>query len=449
MNSPILYEDTAWLAVNKPTGLATHAAHPGDSGVVEWLALHLGHQLHVCSRLDKGTSGVLLFAKDAQASAQAQAIHEQQQARKTYHFISKQRSKGGEIWQMDTPLGGKACQTNFRLISKGHGYYCYEAVIRRGRTHQIRQHAALSGVAILGDGQYGGAAWTRLCLHCVEVHWPVLNQPIETSEPDSFSLLLAGALTLVVAGAVAWERRLGWPGLVSNSMRLVQRGELALPVSIDLYDSYLAITGFSDTDTSHELLEELQPVLGYLASKVEWRGGLVRRHGQNPHQQKLIHDTVSWGELLPASIMASEHDLAFAVNLNDSQHVGLFLDQRDSRRRIWQVAKARRVANLFSFTCSFSAMAVAGGAEVVFSIDLAGSSLGRGKENFSINGLDEGGRGKFINEDVRKWLARQERKLANDPVSFAYWDLIICDPPVFASAGKGRGFHVEKEWSEY
>lgn len=47
-----------------------------------------------------------------------------------------------------------------------------------------------------------------------------------------------------------------------------------------------------------------------------------------------------------------------------------------------------------------------------------------------------------------KWLARQERKRDADPDSFHYWDLIICDPPVFASAGRGRGFHVEKQWPE-
>ena len=70
------------------------------------------------------------------------------------------------------------------------------------------------------------------------------------------------------------------------------------------------------------------------------------------------------------------------------------------------------------------------------------------EENFAINGLDQSGRGKFIREDVCKWLSRQERKHAAAPHGFAYWDLIICDPPVFASSGKGRGFHVEKQWTE-
>lgn len=452
MINPILYEDDSWLAVDKPTGLATHAARPGDLGAVEWLALHKGLKLHICSRLDKGTSGVLLFAKDSTASALAQQIHEHDRARKTYLFLSTTgygSGKGNDAtWQNTRPLAGKECSTTFRLVKRGCGCYLYEAVISRGRTHQIRQHAAMSGVPILGDDEYGGAPFPRLCLHCHKVEWPTIEDPLTAPPPDTFSLPLAGASSLVVDGAAAVERRGDWPLLVSNSYRLLQRGEVSLPVSIDLYDSYISATGYSEELTSAELREKLQPLLDYLAKKTNCRGGLLRQHVRNPHRKKLIHDVLTWGETIPDQVIATEHDLAFAVNINDSQHVGLFLDQRDSRRRIRQAARSRRVANLFSFTCSFSVAAVEGGAEVVFSVDLADSSLTRGKENFAINGLTEGGRGKFIREDVCKWLARQEKKCTRDPENFAYWDIIICDPPVFASAGKGRGFHVEKQWPE-
>jgi len=448
VSQPILYEDEDWLIVDKPIGLATHGARPGDTGLVEWLALHQGRRLHICSRLDKGTSGVLLFAKHQAASGRAQAIHEQQKARKTYRFISTRKYQGNQSWQVDEPLGGKRCRTLFRLIGKGHGYFCYEAVIQRGRTHQIRQHAAIAGVPILGDNQYGGEPFNRLCLHCCEVNWPDIKTSVVTGQPDSFSLLLAGQSGLVLAGAVAWERRMGWPGLVSNSFRLIHRGEVVLPVSIDLYGSFLSITSFSYEDDCHCLKKELQPLLDYLATKVTWSNGMLRHHGLNPHKNELVHDTISWGKLANSIMVVWEHDLSYNININDSHHLGLFLDQRDSRRRISQIAKGRRVANLFSFTCSFSAVAVAGAAEVVFSVDLAGSSLTRGKDNFALNGLDKSGRGKFIREDVMKWLGRQERKRAADPDGFSYWDLIICDPPVFASAGRGRGFHVEKQWPE-
>jgi 23S rRNA G2069 N7-methylase RlmK/C1962 C5-methylase RlmI len=261
-------------------------------------------------------------------------------------------------------------------------------------------------------------------------------------------MLLTGQSDFMLSGAVAWERRLGWPGLVSNSFRLIQRGEVDLPVSIDLYDTVLSITVFSEKKTSLEFKDELHPLLEYLATKISWQGCLLRHHVRNPHQNKLIHDTLSWGNIPTAPIMAREHDLSYTININDSQHPGLFLDQRDSRRRIQQAARHQRVANLFAFTCSFSVVAVAGDAEVVFSVDMAGSSLKRGKDNFALNDLDQGGRGKFIREDVLRWLARQERKRVSAPDTFDYWDLIICDPPVFGSGGGGRAFHVERQWPE-
>ena len=437
--------------VDKPTDIATYATEYGKRGVQDLLVLHEGLQIYVCSRLDKGTSGVLLFAKTKAGSGAAQRVHEGDLATKTYSFISTKRYKactdGQTTWNVTAPLAGKECFTEFSLVSHGNGYYHYDATIKRGRYHQIRQHASLSGIPILGDTAYGGASFSRLCLHCGRLEWPDIPK-IEISLPDSFSFLVGGAEKLLIDGAIAWERRGAWPQLVSNSWRLIQRGELELPVSIDIYDTYLSITGFSDSVDSHGLKERLQPLLDYYAEKVSIRGGLLRQHAQNPHQKKLIHDLVSWGAPVDETILAEEHGLTYQVNLNDSQHVGLFLDQRDSRKRVIDVADSRRVANLFSFTCSFSAAALQGGAEVVFSVDLAGSTLGRGKENFAINGLDASGRGKFIKEDVCKWLARQERKKNKNPEEFAFWDLIICDPPVFASAGKGRSFHVEKEWPE-
>ncbi|QHI70301.1 class I SAM-dependent rRNA methyltransferase [Tichowtungia aerotolerans] len=239
----------------------------------------------------------------------------------------------------------------------------------------------------------------------------------------------------------AIEKRAGLEK-VTDAYRLVHRDECG-PFSIDRYGEWLLVTGYDESISSAELLKRLEPEL----RKLPYRGGIVRTNVRDPHRRKLFKDTVAFGEPVPESFFVTEHGLKYEISLNDSQHPGLFLDQRESRRRVAAAASGKRVANLFSFTCSFSVTAAAAGAEVVFSVDLAGGCLDRGKRNFEANGLAESGRGKFIQEDVRKWLARQLRRQDSDPSGFPKWDLIICDPPVFAAAPKkGTAFSVEKEW---
>jgi 23S rRNA (cytosine1962-C5)-methyltransferase len=447
--SPFLHRDPSWLVVDKPSGMASHAGQPGELGLAEWLELHHDLKVHLCSRLDKETSGLMLLALDAPACARAQAIHEQDLARKTYYFITDRPQPAAGPWSCQDAVDGKACRTTFRLVRARHGLSLFAAVIHRGRRHQIRRHAAAAGLPILGDSLYGGTPFPRLCLHCGELAWPELPQPLTSPLPRAFAQLLDNTDPLLVAATVAWERRLPLLASITNAMRLVHRGELeGRPFSIDLFDRHLCVTGYDETQPSAQLKATLSPLLADLGAQLGCRGGAIRTHRRDPHRRKLFSDIVSWGEPPPPSFFVEEHGLRFLVALNDAQHVGLFLDQRDSRRRIWQRARAKRVANLFAFTCSFSVFAAQAGAEVVFSVDLAGGSLARGKDNFRANGLADQGRGKFIKEDVRAWLDRQRRRQAADPKAFTPLDLVICDPPVFASAGKGATFAVEKEWRE-
>jgi len=416
-------------------------------GIVEWLALHHDIKVYVCSRLDKGTSGILLFALSAEASGEAQGIHEKDLAKKSYYFISDQKYTGGNEWNCSDPLDGKDCTTTFSEVKNGGSYFLYKAQISRGRRHQVRRHAALSGVPLLGDDEHGGTPFLRLCLHCAELSWPGIEKAISIDPPHSFEQLLRGEKNLFLDASVAYERRLNWLQAVTESFRIVHRGELGkLDVSVDLFGSWLLITVYDEEISSEELKLSLECIFPFWKERYHSRGGIIRSNRKNPHERKLFGDHVAFGGKLPATFLVKEQGLNYEIALNDSQHAGLFLDQRDSRKRIETVAKGRRVANLFSFTCSFSAVTVKAGAEVVFSIDLAAGALERGKKNFELNGLSESGKGKFIKEDVLKWLARQSRKKESDPENYKEWDLIICDPPVFASSGKGNSFSVEKEW---
>jgi 23S rRNA G2069 N7-methylase RlmK/C1962 C5-methylase RlmI len=238
----------------------------------------------------------------------------------------------------------------------------------------------------------------------------------------------------------ALEKRSGLEA-VTDAFRLVHRDEVGA-FSVDRYGDWLLVTGYDESLPSSTLLERLKPEL----QKLRCKGGVIRTNRRDPHRRKLFSDLVAFGEPVPKTFTVTEHGLRYEISLNESQHPGLFLDQRASRKRVMEVARGKRVANLFSFTCSFSVAAVAGGAEVAFSVDLAAGCLEKGKRNFELNGLAEGGRGKFIQEDVRKWLARQVRRKEKDPIHFPAWDLVICDPPVFAAGKKGGPFSVEQEW---
>lgn len=137
---PFLYHDENWLVVNKPTGMSTHAANEGDLGVAEWLELHHGIKIHVCSRLDKGTSGVLLLALNTEASARAQKIHQENLSKKIYYFISDKKRTKESKWICNNKLDLAPCETVFELTQSGSGFYLYRAEITRGKKHQIRRH---------------------------------------------------------------------------------------------------------------------------------------------------------------------------------------------------------------------------------------------------------------------------------------------------------------------
>ena len=459
----ILYRDENWLAVDKPEGMATHAATPGELGAVEWLQLHLGLTAHVVSRLDRGTSGVLLLALNPAASARAQIIHQSDEAAKFYEFFSHKDAQALGLlpeWVCDDPLDGKTATTRFSCLGpvgaaegpdaqkRAAPLFRYRARITHGRKHQIRRHAAAAGIPILGDGEHGGRPHGRLCLHCAEVRWPELDGPVLSELPPSFAAVLRGDTSASHLGlALCRDRRGQWPAQIADCFRAVHRDEIqGLPASVDVFGQWFNAVWYDETADPAKAAGRLDPVLKQLMKIHDLKGGVVRTHRRNPHESSLVGKARVVGEEPPATFTVQEHGLRFEINLLTTQHTGLFLDQRDTRRRLALPAAGKRLANLFAFTCSFSVAAAAAGCEVVFSVDTARACLATGKTNFELNGLAETGRGKFIQEDARKWLERQLRRQQADPEAYPGLDLAVCDPPVFASSRDGGQFAVEKEW---
>lgn len=456
--SPILHRDKDWLVVDKPCGLATHAGQPGELGAVEWLDLHLGIQAYVVSRLDRETSGALLLAMNPAASGRAQEIHESGAAVKIYEFYSGVdiRTQGQpDVWTRQDPLDGRTATTQFTRLgvicsTPGPGYSTplvhYSARISRGRKHQVRRHAALSGIPLLGDPHYGGADFPRLCLHCVEIRWPEIPRPVRSPLPAGMAGLPENSAR---DGAfdLCRDRRGAWPAAVSDAFRVVNRREIPdLPAVIDVYGSWFDAVWYAEDVPLADAQAALAPFLDRAGKVWGVQGGVIRTHRRNPHGQTLVGESLVVGQRPPQVFAVAEHGLRFQINLLKTQHTGLFLDQRDNRARVGRLAPGRRIANLFAFTCAFSVAAAAERAEVVFSVDTARPCLNTGKANFQLNGLTDTGIGKFVQEDVRKWLRRQEKRRCADGAGCPPFGLVICDPPVFAASRDGGQFSLVKEW---
>ncbi|MEN9530237.1 MAG: hypothetical protein RI932_2110 [Pseudomonadota bacterium] len=449
-HSPVvLYADEHWLVVDKPYGLATHGGDPGDLGLQEWLELHSGFKTFVCSRLDKGTTGVLIFARTAEASAQAERVHTDESSRKTYYFlastdVSKQH---GQSWVCESPLDGKSARTEFffeRQISRD--VWLYKAVIARGRMHQIRRHAAESGCPLWGDVEYGGCAAPRIALHCAELQWPGIATAICSPLPRSFSVDVQSQGRTAIESAVALERRGFWLSGITNAWRVLQRGELTdFDVSVDIYGKHALVWVYCNSSRS-ELTAALMPLLLELQKQHGLCGSVWRRIAKNPHKKGLVQEMWIEGQEPLETFEVHEHDWQAIVTLTLRQHVGLFLDHRDNRRRVQREAAGKRVANLFSYTCAFGIVAALADAEVVVNVDAAASTLNVGKRNFEINQLSEKRIGKFVERDVRIWLEKQVQKIERE--EDAGWDIIVCDPPTFSATQDAGVFHVSQEWQE-
>ncbi len=119
-----------------------------------------------------------------------------------------------------------------------------------------------------------------------------------------------------------------------------------------------------------------------------------------------------------------EHGLRYAVDVIGGQKTGFYLDQRDNRRRIRELASGRDALNCFCYTGGFSLAALAGGAPSVVSIDSSGPALELARRNAQENGFDAS-RTEWIEADVFRYL----RDARSQGRSF---DLIVLDPPKFA-----------------
>src|SRR5436190_22689220 len=133
---------------------------------------------------------------------------------------------------------------------------------------------------------------------------------------------------------------------------------------------------------------------------------------------------------------AMERTLRYGIDFGAGYSAGLFIDQRENRRFVRDLAP-RTLLNCFAYTCSFSVAAATVGTRTI-SIDLSKRSLARGRENFALNSLSTDGH-RFLADDVFKALPRLARKGEK-------FEVIILDPPTFSRSRRDRTFRVEHDF---
>lgn len=236
--------------------------------------------------------------------------------------------------------------------------------------------------------------------------------------------------------AFARRTALGFGLEADAAVRLCYSESDGLPgLIIDLYAGVLVCQFLSAgaeywRETIINGIKDLCPGLDiYDRSDVEVREkeGLEQRSG-------LVH-----GSEPPERIIIRENGLQFLVDIRHGHKTGFYLDQRDSRRKLLQLATGRDVLNCFSYTGAFAVAALTGGARSVVNIDSSATVLGIARDNLQLNGLDPSTT-EFVEanvfEQLRAWR-RQKRE----------FDLIVLDPPklIESKEGLNRGARAYKD----
>ena len=534
----LIYEDDHLLVVNKPAGLNTHAPSPyAGEGIYEWLRHREARwaKLAIIHRLDKETSGVMVFSKTPLANRSLTGQFATHRVRKKYLLLTDRAVSPGELAvksalvragdrYVSRPLhaGGETAQTHFRVLggvevaggnpkaeirspksearrggSESGWYEMVEAEPVTGRTHQIRVHAADQGFPILGDTLYGGTPAARVYLHAAELtlkhpasqeyvtfraplgqgveekaccpNLPVAGRavpsaPGESAEVGKVQDGVTGHGALGTARPTqAWRWRSDPLPCLALRERLIHQEET---------NAYRLIHGASDrqpgwyverlgefllSQGEHPLSSARREELARLAKAFSARGAYhkiltrqVRRTPRGDASPQLV-----LGEAAPERFTVRENGVEFELSLSEGYSVGLFLDQRDNRRRLLtghvgagfpllqsspQLAVGNRpweILNTFAHTCGFSVCAAKSGARTT-TLDLSKKWLEWGKRNFALNQLGPAGH-EFLHGDALDWLRRLGKKRRR-------FDVVLLDPPTFSQSKESGVFRAEKDY---
>lgn len=434
----ILAELQGALILDKPSGVATHTPDGGvTDGFLEMASKLLERQLWAVHRLDKDTSGCLIVATTS--AAVESWTRNLASGKKKYVFISPQKGKEG-VWSYEGRVektgnhrfglveGEKNSQTTFAYMGPCPLGHLYEAEISTGKTHQIRLHAQASGLPILGDEEHGGEPFHRIMLHAKELQ--LEGKKILSPLPKIFEIngSRSKAPHDLAKFTCSLDRRrflVKFQAETTNAFRLVHRewSKSGKPrLCVEKLGDVLQILHYSRNKLEPEFLTQMSEIAGCK----HWFVREMFDRGKEVTDKNIIHSSPH----LPLQWFVKENRMKLDLRYNQGLSSGLFLDQRENRRRVLRDSQGKKVANFFSYTCGFSVAAALGGAHEVVSVDTSAASLEWGKNNFKVNNIDPD-KFEFFVADALFFLrscTKRQRK----------FDTIILDPPTFSRTKHGQ-----------
>jgi 23S rRNA (cytosine1962-C5)-methyltransferase len=215
------------------------------------------------------------------------------------------------------------------------------------------------------------------------------------------------------------------PDRMTNAFRLIDSEGDGLPGLIvdDFAGRWLAQT-FQPTRPNFELPPQYRSLYWKELSKTD----------------KTVTPQFLAGEPVIEPFEILENGLRYAIDFAAGYSQGLFLDQRENRRRLRERVNGLRVLNTFSYTCAFGVSAAAGGASTV-NVDLSKRYLDWGRNNYERNGVNTDSH-EFIYGNVFDWLSRFQKKQR-------LFDVIVLDPPTFSRPRRSsQDFRVKDHYGD-
>jgi 23S rRNA (cytosine1962-C5)-methyltransferase len=441
---PVLHSEASFVVVGKPAGFDVPSGGAGPADGADLLLGKLGlEEWHVVMPVESQLSGPVILARTSGAARQLAGAMQGPRTRVEYVAVVEGKPTRPRPGGKERPKGG-APVLRPRMIRQRGQRTLTEFRHDGPRTAAVRADLKAIGLTVLGDVKPSRHRAPKLRPGRIFLHRTLLQfQHPETGK----------TVAIRQPAPPVFEEALGEKPLPEDLLAVALGSRLPL-LADEGTDCYRLFGGKSE-GLSGLTFERLGPVgviqtlpgkmqadVGQVRDVAKWYGrtfglqavyhkSFVRdRSKTEAADDALFSSRPLVGKPAAEELAVRENGITYLIRPYDGYSTGLFLDQRDNRRRLASLAKGGRVLNTFAYTCGFSVACALGGAAETVNVDISRRYLDWGKRNFAANGLDPE-KHHFVCEDIFDYLARADRKQRE-------FDLIILDPPSFARTKKPR-----------